>query len=109
MFYMARPTKDQQIIKQNPNKSPYELKLLGLSDTTYNQMVVEEQAAQTKQPERAAPTIIRAKPTVREYTPPNMQDGMGYYVAPNGKATRMTYGAAERLARKTKGAKVYPA
>lgn len=56
---MARPTKDEQIIKQNPGASPYELLQKGLSEQRYQELIAEEEKMQQAQPQEIKPQLSR--------------------------------------------------
>ena len=111
---------DQEIIDANPDKDPYELLQLGISQGKYQQLMAaltapKEKAKQNVTPapapqapaERQAPQkiVVRAQPQTRQFEAPPGGD-MAWYIDPNGKGTHMARKAAERLARKTVGAKV---
>lgn len=62
---MANLTKDQRLIKENPGKSPYELKEMGLSDKGFTDLLAE-QGAEGKKQEATKPPEDQNKPTVTQ-------------------------------------------
>lgn len=99
---MANLTKDQRIIKDNPEASPYELKALGLSDKAFEEMMGGSKEQQ-EQPAKVAPQIqvnTKAQPKVSSYTAPSSK-GMAYLInKKRGGQTKMTLASAQRQARK---------
>lgn len=64
---MANLTKDQRIIKDNPNATPHELLLLGLSQSKYEELTATEQkeAVAPIQQTREERIQTKVKPVVR--------------------------------------------
>lgn len=55
---MANLTKDQRIIRDNPDKSPYELLQLGLSQKAYEELLAKDQSASGKPPEETVDEVL---------------------------------------------------
>lgn len=98
---MARISKDEQIIRDNPGLAPYELLGKGLSQKGYDNLI----AATEK--EKVAVDTAKAKEKVVVLSQPPasvtkiVKAGHNYLVdKKSGKATRMTYESAARWARK---------
>lgn len=118
---MAKLSKDELIIKQNPGLTAYELLQKGLSERAYNDLIAKEQAeTQVKQSAKIAPAVsetqiqkspakaaviqtpAKAIPRLSD-VPPNATGEMAWLIGPDGKQTLMTKEAAERCSRKFKG------
>lgn len=116
---MANYTKDQRIIKDNPDATPYELLELGLSEKKYDELMqsagqsvkdVEIIDAEPLPPPRVKATITeqpaRAIPTITVAVKANVDTGMAYLInTQSGKRTYMTFNSATRAA--TKNPKKY--
>lgn len=121
---MANLTKDQRIIRDNPGKSPYELKELGISDKAFEELLtnapaepapaIEEsllppppamnwgsipEEGQQKAKAKVTQTPVTAQPRLSVARPMNLPVGQAILVSPTGKQTNMTRAAAERWVR----------
>lgn len=119
---MANLTRDQRLIKENPNKTPYELLMLGLSEAKYQELLAHEDAVRAapaqkvpQQTDTAPQTTGKAEPVIKAKTPLQRAIPMTNVAAPiitnshdmailrnkkTGKELRLTKGEALRQAKK---------
>lgn len=107
---MANLTKDQRILKENTDKSPYELLKLGLSEKKYQELLKEEpkaeptnakEAEKQQLPEKLIPEVRqsqRAIPKLAAHTA--VLGGNATIKGPNGKKTSMDRNRAIKFVRK---------
>lgn len=57
---MAGLTKDEKIIKANPDASAYELLQLGISEKKYNELLEKESTEATAPRQKVAPVVVEA-------------------------------------------------
>ena len=108
---MARISKDDKLIQDNPNLSAYELLQKGLSEKKYEELVSKENEPPKQQPKTAPQvtqsdklipeinTSARAMPKLSTYTPQGRGDQV-IVRTPDGKAVPMHPTYANKLVRK---------